>query len=341
MLGFAVQLRLWWGVAALASWIIVVKMGDIGAYTVGRLIGRHKMAPLISPGKTMEGAVGALAFSCFGSWLTFHWLVGILPTTQLAQQFAQASLSGPVVGLDRLRIAGRNGRHGGRFVRVDAETGRRPKRFQRLAAGVRRGAGYPRFPAAFGPRGVVLLGFRPGRPLNAPPLLRGCISPKRRSGCYAQVAAMHYDYWVEVFRSSTNSSGGVMSIRCVCPNGHPLTVSDSLAGKSGLCPLCRAPVRVPQKASAGRFGGSNSRHARAASAAGQSVGRVGVRTRRSRTSVRLPRTCGAKEKLFSLQSRKSPPAPTSVPIATPTSPACTTSSTLWNQPYRSLVPRRC
>src|SRR6266508_712528 len=54
-------------------------------------------------------------------------------------------------------------------------------------------------------------------------------------------------YWVEVFRSSTNSSGGVMSIRCVCPNGHPLTVSESLAGKSGLCPLCRAPVRVPQK----------------------------------------------------------------------------------------------
>jgi hypothetical protein len=38
-----------------------------------------------------------------------------------------------------------------------------------------------------------------------------------------------------------------MSIRCVCPNGHPLTVSESLAGKSGLCPLCRAPVRVPQK----------------------------------------------------------------------------------------------
>jgi hypothetical protein len=38
-----------------------------------------------------------------------------------------------------------------------------------------------------------------------------------------------------------------MSIRCVCPNGHPLTVSESLAGKAGLCPLCRAPVRVPQR----------------------------------------------------------------------------------------------
>jgi phosphatidate cytidylyltransferase len=80
MLTFAVQLRVWWGMAALASWIIVVKMGDIGAYTVGRLIGRHKMAPLISPGKTIEGAIGALAFACLGSWLTFHWLVPILPS---------------------------------------------------------------------------------------------------------------------------------------------------------------------------------------------------------------------------------------------------------------------
>ena len=59
-------LRLVWGIGALAAWIIVVKMGDTGAYTVGRLIGRHKMAPLISPGKTIEGAVGALAFSCLG-----------------------------------------------------------------------------------------------------------------------------------------------------------------------------------------------------------------------------------------------------------------------------------
>lgn len=31
---------------------------DTGAYAVGRLIGRHKMAPRISPGKTWEGAIG-------------------------------------------------------------------------------------------------------------------------------------------------------------------------------------------------------------------------------------------------------------------------------------------
>ena len=74
LLRLAVSLRLGWGIGALASWIIVVKMGDIGAYTVGRLIGRHKMAPAISPGKTIEGAIGALLFACLGSWLTFSWL---------------------------------------------------------------------------------------------------------------------------------------------------------------------------------------------------------------------------------------------------------------------------
>jgi len=75
MLSFAVDLRVTWGIGAVAAWIIVVKMGDTGAYAVGRLIGRHKMAPLISPGKTIEGAVGALAFSCLGSWLAFQCIV--------------------------------------------------------------------------------------------------------------------------------------------------------------------------------------------------------------------------------------------------------------------------
>jgi phosphatidate cytidylyltransferase len=68
MLTFAVDLRVQWGVGALASMVVVVKMGDTGAYTVGRLIGRHKMAPKLSPGKTIEGALGALVFSVLGAW---------------------------------------------------------------------------------------------------------------------------------------------------------------------------------------------------------------------------------------------------------------------------------
>jgi len=37
-----------------------------------------------------------------------------------------------------------------------------------------------------------------------------------------------------------------MSIRVVCPNGHALRVQDSSAGKTGLCPVCKALVKVPE-----------------------------------------------------------------------------------------------
>jgi phosphatidate cytidylyltransferase len=41
--------------------IAVAKAGDTGAYFVGTRLGRHKMAPTLSPKKTVEGAMGALA----------------------------------------------------------------------------------------------------------------------------------------------------------------------------------------------------------------------------------------------------------------------------------------
>ena len=82
LLSFTIQLRLFdgadWGVPALMSLVIVVKMCDTGAYTVGRLIGRHKMTPLLSPGKTFEGLAGGLAFACFGSWLAFEQLIPLM-----------------------------------------------------------------------------------------------------------------------------------------------------------------------------------------------------------------------------------------------------------------------
>jgi len=62
------------GLLALLSLIVVVKMGDTGAYSVGSLIGRHKMTPQLSPGKTWEGAAGALMFAVVGSWGVFEVL---------------------------------------------------------------------------------------------------------------------------------------------------------------------------------------------------------------------------------------------------------------------------
>ena len=78
LLTFVVQLRRWQadeglGIVALVSMITVVKMGDTGAFTLGRLFGRHKMAPVLSPGKTWEGFAGAMLFAALGAMLV-RWL---------------------------------------------------------------------------------------------------------------------------------------------------------------------------------------------------------------------------------------------------------------------------
>jgi phosphatidate cytidylyltransferase len=50
--------------AFLLLWVLAVtKFTDMGAYITGSMIGRHKMIPHISPGKTWEGFGGALIFS--------------------------------------------------------------------------------------------------------------------------------------------------------------------------------------------------------------------------------------------------------------------------------------
>ena len=50
--------------AFLLLWLMAVtKFTDMGAYITGSLIGRHKMIPHVSPGKTWEGFGGALVFS--------------------------------------------------------------------------------------------------------------------------------------------------------------------------------------------------------------------------------------------------------------------------------------
>jgi len=52
--------------------IVVVKASDVGAYFVGSTLGRHKMFPRISPGKTWEGLAGGLATGLLSS-VAFFW----------------------------------------------------------------------------------------------------------------------------------------------------------------------------------------------------------------------------------------------------------------------------
>jgi len=47
--------------------------GDTAAYYVGRSIGRHKLAPVVSPQKTWEGAIASVLASVVVSWLVMHF----------------------------------------------------------------------------------------------------------------------------------------------------------------------------------------------------------------------------------------------------------------------------
>ena len=56
--------------------ILVTKFSDSGAYAIGSLIGKHKMIPRISPGKTWEGFGGAILVSTGASVLFAHFFKG-------------------------------------------------------------------------------------------------------------------------------------------------------------------------------------------------------------------------------------------------------------------------
>ena len=73
-----VQLRQQWaGAFWLLYLLLVVWAGDIFAYFVGRSVGRHLMAPRISPKKTWEGAAASLAASLVVGSLLFTYALQI------------------------------------------------------------------------------------------------------------------------------------------------------------------------------------------------------------------------------------------------------------------------
>ncbi len=59
--------------------IVVTKFSDLGAYVTGSIIGRHKMIPRISPGKTWEGFGGALVISTTASLVFANFAGAKLP----------------------------------------------------------------------------------------------------------------------------------------------------------------------------------------------------------------------------------------------------------------------
>lgn len=92
---------------AVVLWVFLVTWAtDIGAYLVGRSFGRRKLAPALSPNKTLEGLYGGIAAAALvaGAWVT---AVG-LPTTLLllAPLFAVAAQAGDLFESGMKRRAG-------------------------------------------------------------------------------------------------------------------------------------------------------------------------------------------------------------------------------------------
>lgn len=62
------------GAGLLLTCFVLVWGADTGAYFVGRTLGRHKLAPAVSPGKTIEGAVGGIVAALVVALIAGLWL---------------------------------------------------------------------------------------------------------------------------------------------------------------------------------------------------------------------------------------------------------------------------
>ena len=110
----------------LVMWVFIVTWAtDIGAYFAGRVFGRRKLAPAISPGKTVEGLYGGIATATL---LGGAWTIGMGLGTALlvlAPIFAAAAQGGDLFESRMKRRAGVKDSgtwlpgHGGLLDRLD------------------------------------------------------------------------------------------------------------------------------------------------------------------------------------------------------------------------------
>ena len=119
------------GPLQLISIMAIAWVADIGAYAVGKLCGKHKLAKHISPGKSIEGAIGGLVLvTIYLCTLSYFKLAYYIPTYNLAIKFAVILTIVGIIG-DLLeswfkRVAGvkDSGKilpgHGGVFDRIDS-----------------------------------------------------------------------------------------------------------------------------------------------------------------------------------------------------------------------------
>ena len=113
----------------LGYFFLVVFASDIGAYLAGRALGKHKLAPAISPGKTIEGLIGGLLSAAAAGAIATWWFFPELPyqaSIPLAVVLAAVGVLGDLTESAMKRGAGAKDAatilpgHGGFLDRLDS-----------------------------------------------------------------------------------------------------------------------------------------------------------------------------------------------------------------------------
>jgi phosphatidate cytidylyltransferase len=97
------------GIELVILMLLLVICTDSGAYFTGRAIGRHKLAVRVSPGKTIEGAVGGIAAAIIAGLLLRGWLVpqwNIVAMAGFASIIAVLAVVGDLANSAFKRVAG-------------------------------------------------------------------------------------------------------------------------------------------------------------------------------------------------------------------------------------------
>lgn len=103
--------------------LLVTMMSDVGAYVVGKTMGRHKLVETVSPNKSIEGCLGGLVFAILASLLAGSLFnVGVTPSTAITvEQAAHASLWHRVMIGILLGVCGQVGDFGASIFKRESE----------------------------------------------------------------------------------------------------------------------------------------------------------------------------------------------------------------------------
>ena len=116
------------GPSRILAYVLLTILADIGGYAVGSLIGRHPLAPKISPKKSWEGLGGSLVVQAIGGVLLFVFLLNglwwqgliagvVLAVTALAGDLAESAIKRDLGVKDMGAILPG---HGGAMDRLDS-----------------------------------------------------------------------------------------------------------------------------------------------------------------------------------------------------------------------------